>query len=292
MKEVDNSGYTDLDEDLSDMVYVTPRSLTLKKNKKKIIKEYFMESYKIPNNLIKNLELNIDTEKSDDCPYNFNINNFILKPSIDGKTLDFIFPKFDKFVWDEDLNRYNLHSNKSNFLILSKKGDTDYDYKGIYTMSNIDYNIKINRIDNINKLDNSNYLFHIENSKDKYQAQLKNGNLNIQFPYKNNLNKLGPFVLDNSYKVPIYRGKSSNLKDYHIYFKKLGNKFCGNFLGKKIYMEKQKNIYDFKYFFNILIFIISIYLFLIDQNKNLVKFFTSYFYPFFYTLYNILIFTK
>ena len=38
MKEVDNSGYTDLDEDLSDMVYVTPRSLILKKNKKKLLK--------------------------------------------------------------------------------------------------------------------------------------------------------------------------------------------------------------------------------------------------------------
>ena len=62
--DTDDSGYSDIDEDLGDMVYVTPRSLTLKKNKKKIIKEYFLESYKIPSNLIKNLEVNIDYKDS------------------------------------------------------------------------------------------------------------------------------------------------------------------------------------------------------------------------------------
>ena len=38
MKEVDNSVILDLDEDLSDMVYVTPRIVNFKKNKKKLLK--------------------------------------------------------------------------------------------------------------------------------------------------------------------------------------------------------------------------------------------------------------
>ena len=108
------------------------------------------------------------------------------------------------------MNRYYLNSDKNNYLILNRKGDTDYEYNGIYTRSNIDYKININRLDKLDKLDNSNYLFHIENdNKNKYQAQLKNGMLNIQFPFNNNVNKLGPFILDNNYNFPIYRWKSS-----------------------------------------------------------------------------------
>ena len=44
-----------------------------------------MQSYKIPNNLIKNLELNIDVKESNECSYNIAITNFILNPSNDRK---------------------------------------------------------------------------------------------------------------------------------------------------------------------------------------------------------------
>ena len=290
--DTDDSGYSDIDEDLGDMVYVTPRSITLKKNKKKIIKEYFLESYKIPSNLIKNLEVNIDYKDSKECPYNISINNFFIKPSLNGEELEVFFPKLKKkFIWNDTLNRYFLNRDiYGDYIIFYQKGDTEYDYKGIYKKSNNEFKIKVNRLDKLEKISNSNYLFHIDNDyKNKYQAQFKGGSLFIQFPYNNDINKLGPFIINKKYNFPVYQGKSHNLKDYNLYFTKKNGKYCGTFLGRKIYLEENNNIYNFKGLFNILLFCISMYLFINDENKQILTFLLAYFYPIFYIIFYLVI---
>tara|TARA_B100001248_G_scaffold239665_1_gene205122 strand:- start:569 stop:1486 length:918 start_codon:yes stop_codon:yes gene_type:complete len=239
--------FSDIDENLSDMVYVKPSV----KKYKKIIEhnDDSAQPIKLPSDLEYDLEVNLDQSKSSANVFNIFSNNLFLQPSSDGSQLTVKFPIPPSnppviYMWVDSKNGYYINGDESQSSItFLSQGSDEYTYEAVTNqLGQINY-VNVQKLNTLYQVTNYlNYKFSLSSDPDKkYDAYTEDNSLYFDLPNQDGtITTVGPLVLDTNYNFPVYHGTEGVGKVTYCYFTDKDTlNFTGKYLGQEFTLEAE-----------------------------------------------------